>query len=123
MTRGLTLHVEVGASPLSMKRVFTEWSELGPAVGGPADGALDEDAGAIVGNAIAMTNKDILVINMVSSTMASSLKLFLIALDEEITSAKAHVNTTAIKIRTINRFAAAYSHTVVTLATLTAVVP
>ena len=74
-------------------------------------------------DAVTMTDEDILVAQMIDSTMASSLELFLVALNEERASTLAHVDTVAVEVRAINRFGAPHRNTVVALGTTTAVVP
>ena len=84
---------------------------------------LYQDAGTIVGNAITMTDKDVLIIEMIDCTVTSRLKLFLVALKNQCSPTLSHIDTIAVEIRTINRLGATHSYTVVALSTTTAVVP
>ena len=77
----------------------------------------------MVGDAIAMTDEDVLTVKTIYGTMTCSLKLFFVTFEEEISTTIPHVDTLTVEIGAINRLAATYGHTVVTLATLATVVP
>ena len=76
-----------------------------------------------MGDAIAMTDEDVLSVKTIYSTMTCSLKLFFVTFEEEISTTIPHVDTFTIEIRAINRLTATYGHAVVALATLATVVP
>ena len=60
-----------------------------------------------------MTDEDILIAKAVDSTVASSLILLLVALDEERTTTLAHVYTLAVEVRTVDRAGTPHRYTVV----------
>ena len=76
-----------------------------------------------MGDAVAMTNKDILSVEGVGGTVAGSLEGLLVALDEDVASSVTHIDTLAVEIGTFDTTAATYGHTVVALRALTAIVP
>ena len=76
-----------------------------------------------MGDAVAVTDKDVLIVDMIGSTMTCCLKGFLVAFQKEITTTVAHVDAIAVEIRTIDCLAAAYCHTVVALGALATIVP
>ena len=76
-----------------------------------------------MGDAVAMTDEDVFVIDMIGSAMPSGFVFLFVAFKEEIASAIAHIDAVAVQIRAINRLTATYSHTVVALATLTTIIP
>jgi hypothetical protein len=76
-----------------------------------------------VGDAIAMTDKDVLTIKTVYSTMAGGLICLFVTFKEEITSTITHVNTLAVEVRAFYRLTATYGHTIVALAALTTIIP
>ena len=94
-----------------------------PSIFRPADGTLDENRGAIVGNAIAMADKEILTIHVIGRTMACGFEVLFVAFEEEFATTIAHIGTIRTQIRAVDSLAAAYGYTVVALRTLTAVVP
>ena len=84
---------------------------------------LYQDAGTIVGNAITMTDKDVLIIEMIDCTVTSRLKLFLVALKNQRSPTLAHVDAVTVEVWTIDRLGATHRYSVVALGTTTAVVP
>jgi hypothetical protein len=70
-----------------------------------------------------MTDKDVLTIKTVYSTMAGGLIRLFVAFEEKITTTIAHIDTFAVKIRAINRLTATYGHTIIALAALTTIIP
>ena len=74
-------------------------------------------------DAVAVTDKDVLVIDVIGSTMTCCLEGFLIAFQKEITTTIAHIDAITIEIRAIDSLAAAYGHTVVALRALATIVP
>ena len=73
--------------------------------------------------AIAVTDKDILTVNMVCGTMTCCLELFFIAFEKQVSSTVAHVDAFAVEVRPVDGLAAAYGYAVVALAALAAVIP
>ena len=94
-----------------------------PAISSPGDGTLDQDRGTLMGNAVTMTDEDVVSVEVIGSTVAGSLILFLIAFKEYVTTTVTHVDTLAVEIRSLNMAAATHGHAVVALRTLTTVVP
>ena len=76
-----------------------------------------------MGNTVAMTDEDILTIDMIGSAMAHSLKLLLVAFEEQGAAAIAHILAAAVEIRPIHLTAATYGYAVVALGSATTVVP
>jgi hypothetical protein len=76
-----------------------------------------------MGDAVTMTDEDVLAVESIGGTVTSSLKRLLVALEEDVSSSVTHVNTLAVEIRPFHTATATYSHTVVALGALTAVVP
>ena len=70
---------------------------------------LYQDRGPLLGNTVAMTNKDVLTIEVVNGTVTGSLIRLLVAFKEEVTTAIAHVNALAVQIRSINSLTATLS--------------
>ena len=68
-----------------------------------------------MGYAVAVADKDVLSVNMVCCTMASSFERFLIALDKEVATTVAHVAALAVEVGTVDGFTAAYGYTIVAL--------
>ena len=67
-----------------------------PTIFCPADGTLDENRGAIVGNAIAMADKDILTIHVIGRTMTCGFEVLFVAFEKEYATTIAHIG--AIRI-------------------------
>ena len=68
-----------------------------------------------MGDAVAVTDEDVLTIEMVGRTMASGLEIRLVAFEEELAATVAHVPAIRVEIRTVDAFAAPNSHPVITL--------
>ena len=94
-----------------------------PAVGRPADRPLDEDGGSLLGYAVAVADKDVLTVEVISGAVACCLILLLVTLKEDFSAAVAHVLALRIKKWSFDTTAAAYGHTVVAFRALTTVVP
>ena len=76
-----------------------------------------------MGYAVAVADKDVLSVDGVGGTVAGSLELFLVALDEEIATTIVHILPLTVEIGTFDSLAAAYGHTVGALGALTAIIP
>ena len=76
-----------------------------------------------MGNTVAMTEEVVVAIDMVDGTMADGLELAFVAFEEQVATAIAHVNTTTVDIRAVDGTAAPHGYAIVTLSTLTTVVP
>ena len=70
-----------------------------------------------------MTDEYVLTIDVIGGTMTGSLIFLFVAFKEKITSTIPHINAFVVKIGAINGLTTTYSHTVITLAALTTVVP
>ena len=77
----------------------------------------------MMGGAVAMTDEDVLVVDMVDGTVAGSFIFLLVTLQEECTTAKQHVLALAVEVRPFHRPAATYGDAIVALGTSAAVVP
>ena len=60
---------------------------------------------------------------MIGGAVASGLVSILVAFEEEVSTAVAHINALAVEVGAFDRLAAAYGDTVVALGTLATVVP
>jgi hypothetical protein len=76
-----------------------------------------------MGNAVTMTDKDILVIIMIGSTMSQSLKLLLITSYHQGATTLSHVLTITVNVRALYRLTTSYYYTIGTLATHATIVP
>ena len=76
-----------------------------------------------MGDAVAMTDKDVLTVKVVSCTMTGCLELFFVAFDKQVTAAITHVAALAVEVGTVDSPAATNGYTVVALRTLAAVIP
>ena len=76
-----------------------------------------------MGDAVTVTDEDVLAVEGIGGAVAGSLKGFLVALKEDHATTVAHVDAIRIEIRSLDTAATAYGHTVVALRALTAVVP
>ena len=95
-----------------------------PAVGRPADGSLDEDAGTFQTCAVAVADEECLARGeVVDGAVAGGLKLLLVALEEEVATALGHGHALAVGIGAVNVLRASYGHAVVALCAPAAVVP
>lgn len=94
-----------------------------PTIFCPVDGTLDKNRGAIVGNAIAVADEDILTIHVIGRTMACCFEVLFIAFEEEFATTIAHIGTIGTQIGAVDSLAAAYGYTVIALSPLTAIVP
>ena len=74
-------------------------------------------------DAVAMTDKDVLTVEVVGRTVAGCLELLLIAFDKQVSTAITHVNALAVEVGTVDRLAASYCHAVIALRSLAAVIP
>ena len=100
-----------------------QFSKLRPAIGSPSDGTLNEHGGSVLRGTVAMTDEDVLSIEIVGSTMSGSLPFFLVTFQEDSATTICHVLACAVKIWSFNVFAAPNSHAVVALCTTAAIVP
>ena len=98
-------------------------AQLWPPVGGPADGALYEHGCTVLGGTVAVADEDVLAVEGVGGTVAGSLPLLLVALQEERASAVGHVLAVAVEVGSADRLAAAHGHTVVAPGASATVVP
>ena len=87
------------------------------------DGFPYEYGGSLMGNAIAMTDKDIFTIDVVGSTMACSLKLFFVTFEEDRAATRQHILSIAVNVRAVHGLAAAHCNSIVALRTTATVVP
>ena len=76
-----------------------------------------------MGGAVAVTDKDVVAVEMIGGTVAGSLILFLVAFEEDGAATLQHVGAFAVEVGTVDTAAAPYGNAVVALAALTAVVP
>ena len=76
-----------------------------------------------MGNAIAMTDIEILTIHVVGSTVTDSLKCFLIACNHRSTTSLSHIRTVTVYIGTIHRLTTSDNYPIGTLATHATVIP
>ena len=76
-----------------------------------------------MGDAVAVTDEDVLTVQVISCAVACCLIFLLVAFEEDVTATVAHVNTLAVEVGAFDAAAATHRHTVVALGTLTAVVP
>ena len=98
-------------------------TQLRPAIGCPRDRSLDEQGCSFVGNAIAVADEDTFVAKGIGGAMTGSLEFLLVAFENERSASEAHVMAFTVEVRTFDATTAAYSHAVVALGALTAVVP
>ena len=82
-----------------------------------------QDRSALMGDAVTMTDEDVLTIHRVSSAMTCCLVILLIALQEEHTTAIAHIDAFRIEIGSIDSLTTAYGYPIGAFAALTAVIP
>ena len=73
--------------------------------------------------AVSMTDKDVATIHVIDGTMARSLILLLIALNEKHASTLEHIAPIGVKVGPLDVTAAPYSHAIVALCATTTVVP
>ncbi len=97
--------------------------QLGPSVGRPADGTLDKDRGTLALYAVAVAEEDVLAVDVVDGTVAGSLVLLLVALDDDGATTLQHVMAVAVEIGAVDLTAAPYGNTVVALRAAAAIVP
>ena len=64
---------------LSLRHKNASLFQFGPAVGGPGDGALDEEGGAVAGGAVTVADEDVLAVDVVGGAVASGFPLLLVA--------------------------------------------
>lgn len=96
---------------------------LWPSVISPPDMTLDKYRCPLMGDTVTMTDEDVLIAQMIDSTVASSLVLFLVALKNQRSPTLAHVDAVTVEVWTIDRLGATHRYSVVALGTTTAVVP
>ena len=94
-----------------------------PPVSRPFDGALDKDGGSLMGDAIAMTDEDVLTVHRICSTMACGLECLLVTFDKELAATIAHIDACRVEIGAFDTAATTYGNLIGTLTALTAVVP
>ena len=70
-----------------------------------------------------MTDEDVLITEGIDGTVTSGLIRLFVAFEEEVSTAITHINTLAVQIGTVNSLTTTYGNTVVTLRTLTTIVP
>ena len=68
-----------------------------------------------MGNAVPVTDKDVLSVDVIYGTMSSRLECLFVAFKEEIAASIAHVDSIAVKIRTVNRLATTYRYAIIAL--------
>ena len=76
-----------------------------------------------MGDAVAVTDEDVLSVEVVGGTMACCLIRLLVTLKEQLSTSIAHVYAVRIEIRPVNGLAPTHSDAISALAALAAVVP
>ena len=68
-----------------------------------------------MGNAVTMTDKDVLAIIMIGRTVTGSLELLLVTLQEQRAAALCHIFAVAVEVRPVNLTATPYGDAVIAL--------
>ena len=85
--------------------------------------ALNEEGRAVLLGAVAVTDEDVLTIEVISSAVASGLPFFLVAFEDDGTATVDHILARTIEIGTLHRLAAPHGYAIVALGTSTAIIP
>ena len=76
-----------------------------------------------MGDAVTMTDKNVLTIYMIGGTMTGSFEFLLVAFEKQVAPAITHINTFAVEVWPVDSLAAPDSHAIVALGALTTIVP